>query len=99
MNWFTTVLVDGEKRLQIHWVKSGNYRPVSRFSYKVSLCKFVNFMISGGIGPIQKSNTKHLLDGKGLHPCGNIGNYLESKNNILSPVRVRIRAKVRVRDD
>ncbi len=58
VNWFTTVLFDVEIRLQDHWVKLWIYRPVSWFSCKQSVCKFVNLTISGGIGPIQSQAAK-----------------------------------------
>jgi hypothetical protein len=54
VNWFTTVLFAVELRLQDHWLKLWIYRPVSWFELKWSFCKFANFTMSGGIGPIQR---------------------------------------------
>ena len=56
VNWFTMVLFDVEIRLPDHWVKLWIYRPVSWFAAKISFCKFVKLMISGGIGPIQSQD-------------------------------------------
>ena len=58
VNWFTMVLYDAETRLQDHWVKLWLYRPVSWFSSKRRICKFVNLTISGGIGPIQSQDKR-----------------------------------------
>ena len=52
----TPVLFDTEMRLQYHWVKLWIYRPVSWFSTKRRISKFVNLTISGGIGPIQSQD-------------------------------------------
>jgi hypothetical protein len=74
------ILVHLYKAIPSHdyWVKLWTYRPVSLFVSKWSCCKFVNFMISGRISPVQKRSQDKPVKKR----------EMANHHNVNSPVRL-----------